>query len=215
MAKRNNLVNDKKYHYTYRITNIKEKKYYYGVHSCNCLPKEDIGIKYFSSSNNREFKLDQKQNPSDYKYKVIKIFFTRGEAEEHEKNLHKIFNVRYHKSFYNRWNANEKFNSIGIPAWCKGLKLSEEHKAKISIGSSGSNNGMYGKKHSEETKLIFSQTHKGKEPWNKGLKMPEDFPGNIRVLKEVICPYCSLIGKGGNMTRYHFDNCKQKENNNG
>ncbi len=74
MTKRRNLVDDMKYHYTYRITNIKEGMHYYGVHSCNCLPKEEIGVTYFSSSNNREFKLDQKQNPSDYKYKVIKIF---------------------------------------------------------------------------------------------------------------------------------------------
>jgi hypothetical protein len=25
-----------------------------------------------------------------------------------------------------------------------------------------------------------------------------------------ICPYCSVSGKGGNMTRWHFDNCKLK-----
>lgn len=31
MSKRKNLVNDRKYHYTYRITNIKEGMYYYGV----------------------------------------------------------------------------------------------------------------------------------------------------------------------------------------
>lgn len=26
------------------------------------------------------------------------------------------------------------------------------------------------------------------------------------------CPYCELIGKGGNMKRYHFENCKMKNN---
>lgn len=65
------------YHYTYRITNTKERMYYYGVHSCYCLPKEDIGVKYFSSSKNKEFIKDQKENPQDYKYKVLKIFETR------------------------------------------------------------------------------------------------------------------------------------------
>jgi hypothetical protein len=30
-----------------------------------------------------------------------------------------------------------------------------------------------------------------------------------RSLREVTCPYCNKIGKGGNMTRYHFNNCKQ------
>ena len=89
------------FHYTYRITNIKEKKYYYGVHSCNCLPKEDIGIKYFSSSKNKEFIKDQKENPQDYKYKIIKIFKTRREAIEHEIFLHNKFNVGINEKFYN------------------------------------------------------------------------------------------------------------------
>ena len=63
-----------KHHYTYRITNIIEKKYYYGVHSCDCLPKEDIGVKYFSSSKNKEFIKDQKENPQNYKYRLLKYF---------------------------------------------------------------------------------------------------------------------------------------------
>jgi hypothetical protein len=27
---------------------------------------------------------------------------------------------------------------------------------------------------------------------------------------EVECPHCGLVGRGGNMTRRHFDNCKRK-----
>jgi hypothetical protein len=26
-----------------------------------------------------------------------------------------------------------------------------------------------------------------------------------------ICPWCGKEGSGGNMTKYHFDNCKNKE----
>ena len=62
MSKRKR-VNDMKYHYTYRITNIKERMYYYGVHSCNCLPKEDIGVKYWSTSKRDGFVEHQKKNP--------------------------------------------------------------------------------------------------------------------------------------------------------
>ncbi len=101
MSKKRKLAVDMMYHYNYRITNIKEGKYYYGVHSCDCLPKEDIGVKYFSTSKNKEFKQDIKDNPQDYKYKVIKIFSTRVEAVEHEIFLHKKFDVKLHKSFYN------------------------------------------------------------------------------------------------------------------
>lgn len=89
------------YHYTYRITNIVEKKYYYGVHSCNCLPQEDIGVKYWSSSTIPEFIQDQKETPQNYKYKVIKIFETRKEALEHEIFLHAKFDVGVNKKFYN------------------------------------------------------------------------------------------------------------------
>lgn len=31
-----------------------------------------------------------------------------------------------------------------------------------------------------------------------------------RALRVVICPHCNKEGKGGNMSRYHFDNCKRK-----
>lgn len=31
------------------------------------------------------------------------------------------------------------------------------------------------------------------------------------VKKESTCPYCGLVGKGGNMKRYHFENCKNKK----
>ena len=37
-----------KYHYTYRITNIILNLHYYGVHSTNLIPKNDIGFEYFS-----------------------------------------------------------------------------------------------------------------------------------------------------------------------
>ena len=61
-------------YYTYRITNIIEGKHYYGVRSTNTIPKDDLGIKYFSSSTNKEFIKDQKTNPQNYKYKIILIF---------------------------------------------------------------------------------------------------------------------------------------------
>lgn len=111
--KRRNLVNDRKYHYTYRITNIKEGMYYYGVHSCDCLPEEEIGISYFSSSK-KEFVKHQKEHPQEYKYKVIKIFSTREEANYHEEILHAKFNVKDHKKFYNKHNACGKFDSSGM-----------------------------------------------------------------------------------------------------
>ena len=90
------------FHYVYRITNIKEKMYYYGVHSCNCLPKEDIGIKYYSSSSLDWFIQDQKINKQDYKYKIVKLFPTRDEANKYELLLLYKFKVTKNEKFYNK-----------------------------------------------------------------------------------------------------------------
>jgi len=92
----------KKYHYTYRITNKILNKHYYGIRSSDDLPKEDLGTNYFSSSTDEEFIEDQKQNPSHYKYKIVRISKTRKEALELEVFLHEKFNVSNNDNFYNR-----------------------------------------------------------------------------------------------------------------
>lgn len=48
-------------------------------------------------------------------------------------------------------------------AFKKGKKLSDECKKKIGAALKGENNGMYGKKHSEEAKKKMRECHKGKK----------------------------------------------------
>ena len=194
-----------KYHYTYRITNIKERMYYYGVHSCDCLPKEDIGIKYFSSAK-KEFIKHQKENPQEYKYKVIKIFDTRDEANLHEEFLHKKFCVSRNKLFYNKRNANDKFdgssrtdedikklNAINIGnQHNKGRKHSAEINAKKA--SPGEKNGMYGKKHPPERIDKISKQI------------------SLSKIIKCICEYCSKEVDKGNYNRWHSSNCKMNPN---
>lgn len=92
---------EKSYNYTYWITNIKEHKHYIGVRSCDIPPIYDLGIKYFSSSHNKEFMTNQKNTPKDYEYKIIGIFETRKEALLHEIELHHEYNVGKNPRFYN------------------------------------------------------------------------------------------------------------------
>lgn len=182
MARRN-LVNDMKYHYTYRITNVKEGMYYYGVHSCDCLPKEDIGVRYWSTSKRDGFVDHQKQNPEQYKYKVIKIFDTRIEAVEHEIFLHKKFDVKLHTKFYNDANqtstnfdttgkgnyVDENGKTIlisreeallrGLKGESAGRKKSPETIAKTALANTGS-------KRTNETKAKMSA-------WQKGMSLEE------------------------------------------
>ena len=65
---------NKKYHYVYRITNIKLNKHYYGLRSSKLEPSKDLGFKYFSSSSDREFIDDQTNNPQDYKYIIVSMY---------------------------------------------------------------------------------------------------------------------------------------------
>jgi hypothetical protein len=196
-----------KYNYVYRITNIIECKHYYGCRSTNILPSEDIGKRYFSSSHNKDFIKDQKENPSNYKYKIIKVYETRQQAIELEIKLHDKFNVGVNESFYNKAKQNNrKFDTTGIKftfsnehreklskvqigkivseetrrkigLTSKGRKHSEETKRKI--GRSGT-----GKKHTEETKRKISESNKGKAGTFVGKTHSEETKRKMRKPKK-------------------------------
>ena len=152
------------FHYVYRITNIKLKKHYYGCRSSKIEPKLDLGKKYFSSSKDKDFLLDQKECPSNYKYKIIKIFDTREEALSLEIILHNKFEVGLNDSFYNKSKqTNVKFDTTGCnfsynigknnPMF--GLKRDKHSELML-----GEKNPFFGKIHSDETKQKCSQKNK-------------------------------------------------------
>ena len=99
----------------------------------------------------------------------------------------------------------KKGKSTGKPSPLKGRPTG---KKGIPNGKKGIPNGRKGKP-------------TGQIPWNKGKPSPmKGIPRSDetkqkmfdaakgRIYKLVTCPHCGLVGKGGNMTRYHFDNCK-------
>lgn len=209
-----------KYHYVYRITNIQENKHYYGVRTSKVEPKLDLGVKYFSSSSNKEFINNQKENNQIFTYKVIKTYGSREEAVNMEIKLHNRLNVNINDSFYNKskqtsksWDTTgikiseetRKRMSIASKARImtdetkhkisnshKGLLLSEETKRKISKTSSGENNGMYGRKHSDKSKNKMREYATGRK---------------FKILK---CLYCDTEMSENNIYKYHMNNCKNK-----
>ena len=228
---------NKKYHYVYRITNIKHKKHYYGVRSSKIKPINDLGIKYFSSSTDKQFIIDQKNNPQNYKYIIVLEFNSRKEALELEVRLHNKFNVCSNKSFYNKSRqTSNKFDTTGLK-----FTLSEDAKKKISKAlknkpkskthiENAAKNGMRGRKQSENAKKLMSINKTGdknpmsnknhtKESINK-MKMSSANPSerirqNLKngweKRKLITCPICGLTSNNkGNMTRWHFNNCKKK-----
>ncbi len=101
-------------HYVYRITNKILGKHYYGYRKA-LDPYKDLGIKYFSSSSDRAFIEDQKNNPSNYKYKIVQIFNDSSNALELEIKLHRKFNVSGNDRFYNKAMQNSSsFNTNGM-----------------------------------------------------------------------------------------------------
>lgn len=101
-------------------------------------------------------------------------------------NMHKGKKVSNYKSHPLSEVTKQKLRIIK-----SGKPLSEHHKKQISLATKGI------KKISEEQKTKISLRHKG----------------SIHNLKEKKCPHCGLIGKGGNMTRYHFNKCKKNYSN--
>ena len=90
-------------------------------------------------------------------------------------------------------------------------KISEAHKGKPKPWLIGSKNAA-GKRgpNSEEHNKRIGEAKRGVKrapfsaEWKQALKEAKQ-KQPIRI-----CPHCGLSGKGPNMTRYHFDNCKGK-----
>jgi hypothetical protein len=123
----------------------------------------------------------------------------------------------------------EKFGNISSSNPLKNLNLtdggdgafgrivSETERQKAREAKLGANHWSYGM--ATEDHPHFGLKHS--EEWNsnvaKGTKLamsrPEVIENHRRAMANQpkrTCPHCSLTGKGGNMTRYHFDNCKNK-----
>lgn len=154
-----------KYHYVYRITNVEKKKYYYGKRTSAVPPLEDLGIKYFSSSTDKEFIEDQKSNPQSYKYKIVSIHKSSEEAIKKEIRLHSRFNVGVNTQFYNKVQQTAiKFDTTGLSfERCKACKLyadlrtrprTAEEKAHIS-------KKLTGMVRSDESKQRYSESKQG------------------------------------------------------
>ena len=139
----------KSYHCTYWITNTKLQKHYIGVHTSKIPPIHDIGIKYFSSASDKEFKKDQKSNPQDYEYKITGVFPSREEALLNEIELHEAYGVGKNPRFYNLCKA----TSTGFNR--SGTTHKEESKAKISESL---------KNQSDENRKKRSDSAKNKPP---------------------------------------------------
>ena len=221
-----------KRHYVYRITNTKLNKHYYGTRTTGISPCKDLGIKYYSSSSDTQFREDQKNNPQHYKYTIVSEFDSREAAMRLEIKLHDKFDVGINESFYNKCKATTtgfdvtgskeigrkiseilkgRANTWGdkISESLKDYVKTEEHRLNISKANKGRVSTFKGKSHTEEAKSKMSKVHKGKTISNEQKEMiSKQFKGKKQTIIE--CPHCNKKGGAPGMKRYHFDNCKMK-----
>jgi hypothetical protein len=159
--------NVKFYHYTYIISHLETNKHYIGVRTSKVDPNLDLGVKYFSSSTDRQFKAELRKNPTAFKFQIIEIWGSRKDALLHEIDLHALYEVGISPEFYNiRRATSSGFDMLGakhsdaartkISAAHKGRALSIEHRAKISAASKG-------RALSIEHRAKISAAHKGKK----------------------------------------------------
>ena len=217
---------DGRLHFVYRITHIFNLEYYYGSHSPKKgnkkQPKDIIGVTYFSSSKNKEFLKDQKDNPQNYKYKVIKIFDNSADKMIYEAYLHQYFDVKLHENFYNGANQTPfGFDTTG-KAFNIGHIVTEDTREKLRafntgkkysteriINMTGENAPFYGRTHSDDTKKKQSESQKGLKI---GIKLSEEHKKKIGDTQRGIptvphktgkCPICGEIMNVPNLERWH------------
>lgn len=78
--------------------------------------------------------------------------------------------------------------------------------------NSGKNNPFYGKKHTEEQKELFSKAWSGKNnPFYGSSRKGSDNPMFGKHPQKYKCPHCGTEACKANLTKWHNDNCKQKE----
>jgi hypothetical protein len=121
------------FYYAYQITNIVENKKYIGSRGSYKKPEDDLGKIYFSSSKDSFFINDQKNNPHNYKYEIIKTFATRQEAYDFEIKEHLKNNIPENKNFYNKSRQKTSgFSTEGV-LFINGVKIKCEDYKKQNI----------------------------------------------------------------------------------
>ena len=156
------------FYYVYRITCTHPhsiEKYYYGVRGTNKTPDQDF---YWSSSKYVKDAIGT-YGIVFFKKKILKTFADRQSAIAHEIFLHEKFNVDKHPLFFNRgkqtaWGFNctgavlkgKTYEEILGEEKAKQLKKQRSECQKKIANNKGTNNPMYGKKHTPESKKKHS-----------------------------------------------------------
>ena len=156
-----------------------------------------------------------KKFSAEHKAKISEAHKGKERSEEHRANLSKA-NKGKHLSDETKakMSATTKGRKRSKPfsaetrakmsASGKRKVFSEEHKANLS--KARKNRAISEEQKSKQSELAKARWAKWKEEGRKS-------PSLSRKRKQVKCPHCGKCGDPPGMSRWHFDNCKQKEAN--
>lgn len=154
----NQQTNEKKHNYFYKITNLINGKYYYGIRSTN---KDLDKDKYFGSGNKIKNAI-KKYGIENFKKEIITDYPTRKEVSDHEHRVVTMELVLDENCYNLIIGGDDKTYFTGEKNPFYGKKHTEETKQKLKELNLGVNNKFYGKTHTEETKKHLSDIRKGK-----------------------------------------------------
>lgn len=145
---------ERTHNYFYKITNLLNGKFYYGIHST-----DRINDGYFGGGTYLR-KSVRKYGKENFKKEIIADYATRREASDHEK-LIVTMDLVENKMCYNlRTGGENEFTA------------SDEVRYRMSLSRSGEKNYFYGKHHSAESKKLLSESGKRRflteTHWSKG-----------------------------------------------
>lgn len=202
----------------YKFTNKFSGKWYIGSHKKSDKPYFGSGLVWRKAL--------KKHGIENFNYEIL---YEGPDYRNEEENILKLLDAKNNKMSYNL--KNEALGGIfeGIENGMFGKKHTKEsaylcgsafrgikrpdHSEKMS----GKNNPMHGKSYQSYGIVNRSKSLKDKtfdEIFGKEksveirLKISNSNKGKKKNTKQVICPNCGLEGKGPNMSRYHFSNCR-------
>jgi hypothetical protein len=187
--------------YVYTLTHKVTGEFYIGYRCANKVPAlEDLGIKYFSSS--ESVKLLGFEN---FNCTIIAELESKNDAIDLESKL--ISESWGNPLLLNKHNKGSKFRTIGPRSASLKQKLSNlhkgvlrgpmtlEHRKKIGAANLGMTLERGRKPLSNATKSKMSETHR-------------TVKSNLRLLELRECPHCNIVVTAGNFARWHGEKCK-------
>lgn len=195
-------MKEKSHNYFYKITNLVNSKYYYGIHSTNNL---DDGYMGGGTALKNAIKKYGKEN---FIKEIIADYATRKEASDHEKTIVTLELIKLEECYNCRTGGDNEYAQ------------SKKTREKISISRigkyTGEENHFYGKTHTEESKQKIGaasirrkhsdETRKKLSEMGVGKRCGEKNPMFGKILSEERKQKISEINKGYK----HSDEAKLK-----